>query len=258
MDLQIEGQLFVVTGSSTGFGRAIAEQLLEEGAKVIVNARGEDKLLELKDRYPESVELLAGDITTDAVISKLQRILTGRKLSGIVINAGGPPAGSFMTTDMMDWDKAYQNILRWKVKLTKELIPLFQDQGYGRILFIESVSVKQPIENLVLSNSLRLAVVGFVKTLSREVAGTGITLNVLAPGYHSTAAMQRLFESKAMLLGISPDEARVEFEKETSTGKLGKPQDFASLAAWLLSPHSGFITGQTISVDGGLVKGIMG
>lgn len=258
MDLQIKDQLFVVTGSSSGFGRSIAEVLLAEGAHVMVNARGEEKLLELANSHQDKVEILQGDITTDAVISKLLRMLDGRIISGIVINAGGPPAKSFMNCVMEDWDQAYQNLLRWKVKLTKELLPVFIGQKYGRIIFIESASVKQPIENLILSTSLRLAVVGFVKTLSREVAEHGITLNVLAPGYHSTAAMQRLFEAKSLLLGISPGDARKEFEKETATGKLGDPKDFASLAVWLLSPHSSFITGQTISVDGGLIKGIMG
>jgi 3-oxoacyl-[acyl-carrier protein] reductase len=143
------------------------------------------------------------------------------------------------------------------VKLTQELLEKFKDQNYGRILYIESVAVKQPIENLILSNSLRMAVVGFVKTLSQEVAHQGITLNILAPGYHATPAMERLFANKSMLLGISPEDARKEFEKETKVGFLGDPKDFASLAVWLLSPHSRFITGQTISVDGGLIKGSM-
>ncbi|MBK8518221.1 MAG: SDR family oxidoreductase [Saprospiraceae bacterium] len=255
MDLNIKGGLFVVTGSTSGFGKAIAEQLIREGAHVVINARGEDKLELLHEKYPEQTTVLKGDITTDAVIAELIRMLRGNKLHGIVINAGGPPAKSFINTEISDWDNAYEKILRWKVKLTQELLEKFQEQNYGRILYIESAAVRQPIENLILSNSLRMAVVGFVKTLSQEVAHQGITLNILAPGYHATPAMERLFANKSLLLGISPEDARKEFEKETKVGHLGDPEDFASLAVWILSSHSRFITGQTISVDGGLIKG---
>lgn len=257
MDLRLKGALFVVTGSTSGFGKAIAEQLIGEGAHVIINARGEEKLEALHRKYPENTEMLPGDITSDAVISDLIRKVYGKKLHGIVINAGGPPAKSFINTEITDWDNAYNQILRWKVKLTQELLEKFQEQGYGRILYIESAAVKQPVENLILSNSLRMAVVGFVKTLSQEVAHQGITCNILAPGYHATPAMERLFANKSLLLGITPEDARKEFEKETKVGYLGDPEDFASLATWLLSPHSRFITGQTISVDGGLIKGCM-
>ncbi|MGB4960340.1 MAG: SDR family oxidoreductase [Saprospiraceae bacterium] len=255
MELNLRDALFVVTGSTSGFGKSIAEQLIREGAQVIINARGEEKLALLHELYPDQTEMLAGDITSDAVISELLRMVYGRELNGIVINAGGPPAKSFIHTEITDWDNAYEKILRWKVKLTQELMEKFQDQKYGRILYIESAAVKQPIENLILSNSLRMAVVGFVKTLSQEVAHQGVTLNILAPGYHATPAMERLFANKSMLLGISPADARKEFEKETKVGHLGNPDDFASLAVWLLSSHSKFITGQTISVDGGLIKG---
>lgn len=257
MDLNLKGALFVVTGSTSGFGKAIAEQLINEGAHVIINARGEEKLEALHQKYPDKTTILAGDITTDAVISDLIRKVHGKKLHGIVINAGGPPAKSFINTEITDWDNAYEKLLRWKVKLTQELLEKFQEQRYGRILFIESAAVKQPIENLILSNSLRMAVVGFAKTLSQEVAHQGITCNILAPGYHATPAMERLFANKSLLLGISSEDAKKEFEKETKVGHLGDPEDFGSLAVWLLSPHSRFITGQTISIDGGLVRGSM-
>jgi 3-oxoacyl-[acyl-carrier protein] reductase len=257
MNLNLKDALFVVTGSTSGFGLSIAEQLVNEGAHVIINARGEEKLETLHNKYPTQTEVLPGDITSDAVISQLLRMLHGKKLHGIVINAGGPPAKSFINTEISDWDNAYEKLLRWKVKLTQELLEKFVEQRYGRILFIESAAVKQPIENLILSNSLRMAVVGFVKTLSQEVAHQGITLNILAPGYHATPAMERLFANKSLLLGISPDDARKEFEKETKVGHLGDPADFASLAVWLLSDYSRFITGQTISVDGGLIRSSM-
>jgi len=256
MDLNLTDKLFVISGATSGFGKAIAEALIAEEAKVIINARREDRLIELKEKFPSNVEYLVGDITTDATISSLIRLIGDRELSGMVVNAGGPPAKSFIKTQLKDWDTAYETILRWKVKLTKEILPLFEKQKYGRILYIESASVKQPIDNLVLSNSLRLAVVGFVKTLSQEIANQGITLNILAPGYHATPRIENLLKAKSLLLGISPSEVRSEFEKEILVGKMGDPNDLASLAIWLLSPHSRYITGQTISVDGGLIKSV--
>lgn len=254
MDLSIKDKLFVVTGATSGFGKAIAECLINEGAKVIINARGEERLLEMQTRNPDQVEIIAGDITTDAIISSLINKIGNRKLDGILINAGGPPAKSFVSTELGDWDNAYKNILRWKVKLTKALIPKFIDQSYGRIVYIESASVKQPIENLVLSNSLRLAVVGFVKTMAAEIGTNGITCNIIAPGYHATPAMERLFVNKSETQGITTDEAKKEFVQHTKVGRLGKSEDLATLATWLLSPSSSYVTGQTIAVDGGLVS----
>lgn len=254
MDLSIQGKLFVITGGTSGFGRAIADSLLQEGAQLIVNARGLEKLESLQQEFPDQVEYIAGDITSDATISKLIRLIDDRVLSGVLINASGPPASSFISTEMQEWDQAYQTVLRWKVKLTKAILPMMTQHHYGRIVYIESASVKQPIENLVLSNSLRLAVVGFVKTLSQEVASSGVTLNVIAPGYHNTAAMGRLFKKKSETSGISIDEAKSSFEKQTKVGALGEAQDLASLATWLFSPMSSYITGQTITVDGGLVS----
>lgn len=254
MDLAIKDKLFVVTGSTSGFGQAIAQNLINENAQLIVNARGEEKLKIFKDQYPDQIEYLAGDITSDATISQLIRLIGDRQLHGILINAGGPPASSFISTEMQEWDQAYASVLRWKVKLTKAILPLMTKHSYGRIVYIESASVKQPIENLVLSNSLRLAVVGFVKTLSQEVAATGITLNVVAPGYHNTAAMDRLFKKKSEASGITIDQAKSVFEKQTAVGALGEADNLASLVTWLFSPMSSYITGQTLAVDGGLVS----
>jgi len=254
MNLEIKDRLFVITGATSGIGKSIAKVLLEEGSRLIINARKEDRLLEFQSSWPDQIQILPGDITTDATISKLIRMIAEEKLDGIVLNSAGPPAKAFNNTAITDWDDAYDSLLRWKVKMTQELIPVFSKQNYGRMVFIESSSVKQPIDRLMLSTSLRLAVVGFVKSLSREVADKGITMNILAPGYHATPRLEELFESQALLLGISPEDARKEFIKETLVGNLGDPEDLASLAAWLLSPKSRFMTGQTISVDGGMIR----
>ncbi|MEL6485375.1 MAG: SDR family oxidoreductase, partial [Bacteroidota bacterium] len=141
---------------------------------------------------------------------------------------------------------------------TQALLPKMIEQGFGRVLFIESVATKQPVENLVLSNAMRLAVTGYVKTLSQEIGGSGVTLNILGPGYHDTERLQQIFTKTSKLKGVPEEEIRANFKEQTVVKEIGDPKDFASLAVWLLSSYSGYITGQTLTVDGGLVKGVMG
>jgi 3-oxoacyl-[acyl-carrier protein] reductase len=258
MDLDIKSRFFVITGAGSGFGRAIAEKLLDEGATVLAVARSKDVLEAFQASNPEKLTILIGDISQLSVQQELMIICQNRMVDGVLINAGGPPSKSFMETELTDWDEAYRMILRWKVSLVHQLIPLMIKQNYGRIVFIESISVKQPIENLVLSNSLRLAVVGFVKSLSMDVASLNINLNILAPGYHNTAAMQRLFKKKSETSQITMAEAKESFEKHIPVGKMGEANEMAVLACWLLSPLSRYVTGQTFSHDGGLAKGIFG
>jgi len=135
-------------------------------------------------------------------------------------------------------------------------MPKFIDQKYGRLVFIESVSVKQPIPNLVLSNSIRMAVVGFVKTLSQEVVQHGITMNILGPGYHDTSAVDRIFNKRAEQTGQPAATIKAAFISNLKSGQMGNPEDMGALAVWLLSPASRYITGQTIVVDGGFMNGV--
>ena len=208
--------------------------------------------------FPNYVELLTGDITKDVIQTEIAVRAAAKNLAGVFFNAGGPPAGTFDEITMNQWDEAYKTVLRWKISLTKLLLPQIKKQGYGRLVYLESVSVKQPVENLVLSNALRSAVTGFVKTLSQEVALHGITANVIAPGYHNTAAMKRLFVKKSEQTGEQQEFIKKYFEKEIPVGAMGNPADLATLVLWLFSPYSKYVTGQTITHDGGLTKGIFG
>jgi len=258
MDLNIENDFFIIGGAGSGFGNAVSKALASEGARVLAISRTESKLTELRNLFPENIEVLAGDLTSSNVLKEIASLASGQKLTGTFFNAGGPPAGTFDEISMNQWDDAYQSVVRWKIELTKLLMPQFKEQGYGRLLFLESVSVKQPVENLILSNSLRSAMIGFVKTLSQEIAQHNITANILAPGFHNTAAIQRLITKKAEQTGKSEKEIKSQFTKDVPVGSMGNPDDLASLAVWLLSPHSRYITGQTITHDGGLTKGLFG
>jgi len=258
MNLELQDKYFIIGGAGDGFGKAIAIALANEGARVLAVSRTEEKLLMLKDRFPDQVAYISGDITTDAVQQKILESAKKYEVSGVVINSGGPPAGGYTEISMQQWDTAWQQVVRWKINLINQLMPAFIKNGYGRIVCIESVSVKQPVENLILSNAMRPAIVGYAKTVAEEVASKGVTINVLAPGFHKTGAIDRLFAKKSELKNISVDEARREFEKEIPVGEMGKPEEFAGIALWLLSPLSRYVTGQTISHDGGAVKGIFG
>ncbi|GMN11284.1 SDR family oxidoreductase [Croceitalea sp. MTPC9] len=257
MDLHLEDKLFLVGGATSGLGKAITEGLINEGAKVIAIARTEPKLLELQ-KISERLEIIAGDLSQEIVINNIVKKIGDRVLTGAVINSGGPPAMPSLETKLTDWDDAYKTVVRWKIALTQAILPRMIDVGYGRLLYVESVSTKQPVENLVLSNSMRLAIVGYVKTLSQEIGSTGVTLNILGPGYHATQRMEDLFARNSKLKGVNESEIRKTFAEQTAVKQIGNPEDFASLALWLLSPYSKYITGQTISVDGGLVKGTLG
>lgn len=258
MELKLKNKYYLVTGASSGFGRAVAEALIEEGAYVLINARSEEKLKEIQKLAPKRVDYLAVDITIPLEQDKLLNKLGSRELDGAFINAGGPPAKSALETKLKDWDDAYKTLVRWKIRITKKLVYKLMSSGGGKMIFLESISVKQPVPNLVLSNAMRMAMVGYVKSLSDEVGKKGVNMNILAPGYHDTDAMNRIIKKKALVNDVSEEEARKIIVSETKLGKMGDPKDLASLALWLFSDHAQYITGQTISVDGGLTRGVFG
>ncbi len=251
MDLQIKGKKYLIMGASAGLGRAVAMALLEQGAEVWLAARNEKVLEEMLLTRPGQIHIMAGDVTDSTYLKRLGDSLPS-DLYGVFINAGGPPAKTIEETTLSDWDEAYQLLLRWKVELAKEILPLFKKNREGRFLFSESASINVPVANLVLSNSFRMAVTGFVKTLVKELPVADITANVIAPGYHDTQALHRLFNKMAAQNNISAEEARAISQSKVPVGRFGEPDDFASLAAWLLSPLAGFASGQIFTLDGGV------
>lgn len=258
MDLKLTDQRFIVCGASSGFGEAVARQLLIEGARVVLVARRGSVLRDKFNHFSSQTEIIEGSFLYRETLDEVEKAAKKTTTHGILVNAGGPPTGTPLQTDMKDWDAAWQLVMRWKIDLVLRLAPLFRENEYGRILFIESQSVKQPLPSLVLSNAFRAGVVGFAKSLALEIAKNGVTVNVLAPGSHETPAIDRIIKNNSSIRGISYDKAKKEMEQNIPVGRMGTAEELASLAAWLLSPHSGYVTGQTISHDGGIISGLFG
>ena len=258
MDLQLTDQRFIVCGASSGFGEAIARQLLIEGANVVLIARRGDLLEEKFSHFDDKTDIIEGSIIYSETIDKIEKSAKKKPLHGILFNAGGPPTGTPLQTNMDDWDAAWHLVMRWKVDLALRLAPVFRNSNYGRMLFIESRSVKEPIPALTLSNAFRAGVVGFTKTLSSEVAPYGVTVNVLAPGAHKTPAIDRVIKNNSTVKGISYEKAEDDMRNSIPVRRMGTAEELASLAAWLLSPLSGYVTGQTLSHDGGVIQGLFG
>ncbi len=258
MDLNLYQQHFIITGCSSGFGKAITEILCREGATVTGIARKQDPLARLHHKWPDRFTPIQGDLLKPETLTRIVDYVADKPLHGLVLNAEGPPAKTAAVTTIKDWDEAYASVFRWKIELVLRLMKQFRESGYGRILFIESQAIKQPVPVLALSNSMRAAIAGFVKSLSRDVGKEGITANVMAPGSHNTPAIQRVIAYTAHKSGIPAEEVKKRMEESIPVGRFGTAEELAGLAAWLLSVHSGYVTGQTISHDGGSVGGLFG
>lgn len=262
MELGIRGKVALVAASSQGLGKAVAEELANEGASLILCARSEEKLEKTCDEIREKYEVPVLGIPAD--LSKYEDIENlygaGMKEFGhidiLVTNVGGPPSGAFEDLSRESWEEATALLLTSVLDLTRMIMPQMKERSWGRILNITSIAAKQPVNNLILSNSLRAAVTGFAKTLANEVAAYGVTVNNILPGYTQTERVTQLSESIAKERKITPAEALADWEHQIPMRRLGEPQEFAALAAFLVSERASYITGGSIAVDGGWIASL--
>jgi 3-oxoacyl-[acyl-carrier protein] reductase len=248
VNLGLEGRTAIVCGASAGMGLAIAEALAEEGANVAMFARRRDAL----EREAERIGALAvrGDLTDPADLKKLvdRTLKAFGGIDVLVNNGGGPPRGVAFGLDATAVESAVELLLLPVVRLTNLCLPHLEQSGRGRIVNIESSSVREPVDGIALSNTVRPGVIGWAKTLAREVAEKGITINTIAPGRIDTA---RLAE------GFSDDAARDESAAQVPAGRFGSPAEIANVVCFLASDQASYVTGAVIPVDGGLTRSLL-
>ena len=262
MDLGLEDKVALVLAASKGLGRAVATELAREGARVMISSRDEDALArtaaEVSEETNGEIEYHAADITraedVQALISRVSDRLGG--VDVLVNNTGGPPAGTFDDFDDEGWQSAFELVLLSLIRAVRGVLPSMRERGGGRIVNIASSSVKQPIENLILSNTFRAGIAGLAKSLAIELGPDGILVNTIGPGCISTARSRSMDASKAEALGVSVEEVRGQVEAQIPLGRYGTPEELARVATFLASPANSYVTGQAILVDGGMVRAL--
>jgi len=254
MELGLTNKVAFVAASSQGLGKAVAIELASEGAKVIINGRNKENLETTKQEIEkitgQEVLALAGDLSNDREKEQvIKNALQGFDHIDILItNTGGPTAGKFEGLKREDWDKTYQSILVSVIDLINGFLPGMKKQKWGRIIAITSQAVKQPVNELILSNSVRASVAGLIKSLSNEFGVYNITVNNVMPGYTETNRLKKLVEENS---GFA------DAKKEIPLGRFGTPEEFAAAVAFLASERASYITGVSLAVDGGWIKSIL-
>jgi 3-oxoacyl-[acyl-carrier protein] reductase len=263
VNLGLAGKVALVAASSRGLGRAVAEELAAEGADLVLCARGAEALEETAASIRTTTKRKV--ITVSADLSKAEEVArvadTAMREFGrvdvLVTNGGGPPAGPFESHSAAAWHDAVRQTLDSVVELTRAVLPGMKERRWGRIINITSIAVKQPVDNLILSNSIRAAVSGFARTLANEVAPFGVTVNNVMPGYTRTARIDDLAAKNAALRGTSAADQLAVFEKQIPMARLGEPREFAAMVAFLASERASYVTGSSIAVDGGWIKSLL-
>jgi 3-oxoacyl-[acyl-carrier protein] reductase len=263
MDLHLKGKVALVTGASRGLGFETARVLVEEGACVAINSRTPENILRAAQQLREipgaNVLGLNGDVTSPQVPAQLID-RTVKQFGGVdilIANAGGPPAGRFETFSDEDWAKAIDLSFMSQVRLIRAALPALRKSASPSVLTITSYSVKQPIPDLVLSNSVRMATVGLTKTLALELGTDQIRFNSILPAWTDTERVQNLMKSRAKTKGTTFEEELAAQVKDSPLGRMGTPREFANAAVFLVSPAAAYITGVMLTVDGGMYKGTM-
>ncbi len=253
MDLGIAGKTAIVCASSKGLGRGCAEALAEAGASVVINGRTADVLeataAEMSEKYGVEVTSVAADVTTEAGRAALLEACPDPDI--LVNNAGGPPPGMWSDWDRDDFIAALDANMLAPIALMKSVLPGMMQRGWGRVVNITSVSVKSPVAVLGLSNSARAGLTGYVAGTSRQVAGSGVTINNLLPGIHATDRAVALDQRVSQQEGITMEEAIIQRSATIPAGRYGTSAEFGATCAFLCSEHAGFIVGQNILLDGG-------
>ncbi|HEX7313614.1 MAG TPA: SDR family oxidoreductase [Pyrinomonadaceae bacterium] len=263
MDLGLKGKVALVAAASRGLGRAVAEELAAEGASLVLCARGAGPLSEACEQIERATGAavlgVAGDVSSSEDVSRIVGAGLERfgRVDILVTNSGGPPAGTFDSLSPQEWEAATRLTLTSVLELTRAVLPGMKERRWGRILNVTSIAVKQPVDNLMLSNSLRAAVTGFARTLANEVAADGITVNNLLPGYTRTERVEELARALADREGLAEADVRARWEAEIPMRRLGETREFAALAAFLASERASYITGTSVTVDGGWVRSLL-
>jgi 3-oxoacyl-[acyl-carrier protein] reductase len=263
MDLKLEGKRVLVTGASRGLGFATALGLAREGANLASNSRNIESL----EKAAANIErdtgkrpvILPGDVTDPAQAKEIVE-LAGERLGGLdilITNSGGPPAGSFESFDDAAWQNALELNFLSHVRLIRAALPYLRLSAAASVLTITSYSVKQPIPNLVLSNSVRAATIGLTKTLALELGSEGIRFNSILPAWTETERVTQLMAHRAKVNSSSIDEEIQKQSKDSPFGRMGSPEEFANAAVFLVSPVASYITGVMLTVDGGMYKGVL-
>lgn len=263
MDLHLKGLRALVTGASRGLGYATALGLAREGVGVALNSRDSEKLTVAAQALAQAtgaqVVATPGDVTEPAMPEQLiaQAVEALGGLDLLVTNAGGPPPGKFEAFDDAAWQRAIDLSLMGHVRLIRAALPYLRQSKAASVLTITSYSVKQPIANLILSNSVRLATVGLTKSLALELGAEGIRFNSILPAWTETERVYELMNARAKASGGSVDDEIARQAKDSPLGRMGRPEEFANAAVFLLSPAASYITGVMLSVDGGMYKGTL-
>ena len=263
MDLGLKGKRALVVGASRGLGYAVANTLAAEGCHVAISSRNAEKLTasakEIATAHGIPVASLPADMSAASAPAKLI-IAAVEALGGLdllVTNAGGPPPGAFESFSEEDWAKGVDLSFMSHVRLIREALPYLRQSDAPSVLTITSYTVKQPLNNLILSNSIRAATVALTKSLSSELGGEGIRFNSILPGWTMTERVTQLMEARAKANGTSVEEETAKQTAESALGRVGEPEEFAKPAVFLLSPAASYITGVSLLVDGGITKGMM-
>lgn len=263
MDLGLKDKVSIVAASTKGLGKAAAISLAREGASIVINGRHKqnihDAIDEIRNITGKTPLAVQADLTQAEDIDRLfEEVIKNYGTVHILIsNAGGPPAGGFNDFNDEQWQKAIELSLMATVRLIRKVSPAMQKQKWGRIVNISSLTVKQPADNLLLSNSIRAAVVGLTKTISRGLSKDNILINNIAPYYVATKRVDYLMEETASRRGITKEEAMQEIVKEIPLGRLGTTEEFGDFVAFLCSERNSYVTGTTIQFDGGAYRGMI-